>query len=67
MSRYLKEKHSIDSVASSIAEKRIRDETVIDIIILRDIEVNRKAEDKRRKKIINVDLDKTTLKYLYLQ
>lgn len=66
MSWYLKEKYFIDLVASSIAEKRIWDEIVIDIAILRDIEVNRKAEKKRRKKIISVDLNKTTLKYLYL-
>ena len=33
ISRYLKDKPSIDSAASSIAEKRIRDETAIDIAL----------------------------------
>lgn len=65
MSRYLKDKYSINLVARSIVEKRIRDEIVIDIASLRDIEVNRKAKKKRRKEKKN--LNKITLKYLYLQ
>ena len=41
MSRYLKEAHSIDPTASSVAEKRIRDGTTIDVAILRGAEINR--------------------------
>ena len=41
--RYLKVKHSIDLEANSIAKKRIRDKIVIDIAILREIEINREA------------------------
>ena len=65
--RYLKVEHSIDLEANSIAKKRIRDETVINIAILREIEINREAKEKRRKKLMKINLDKKTLKYLYLQ
>ena len=67
MSRHLKEKHFIDSTGSSIAEKRIRDRTAIEIAILRGAEVNRKAEEERRKEMMGLGLDKSTLEYLYLQ
>ena len=67
ISYYLKEKYFIDLTNNSISKKRIRDKIAIKIAILRDIEINRKAEKERRKKIIDLDLNKSTLKYLYLQ
>ena len=67
MSRHLKEKHSIDPIASSVAAKRIREGTAIDQAILRGAEINRKAEEKRREELIGIHLDKATVEYLYLQ
>ena len=67
ISRHLKENYFIDLIASSIAEKRIRDGIAIEVAILRGVEINREAEEKRRKELMGIDLDKTTLKYLYLQ
>ena len=67
MIRHLKVEHSIDPEASSIAEKRIRDGTAIDAAILRGIEINREAEEERRKELMGIGLDKETLEYLYLQ
>ena len=67
MSRHLKEVHSIDPTASSVAEKRIRDGTSVDVAILRGAEINRQVEEERRKEIMRIGLNKNTLKYLYLQ
>ena len=66
ISRYLKEKYFIDLTNNNIAKKRIWDKIAIKIIILRDIKINRKAKKKRRKEIISLGLNKSTLKYLYL-
>ena len=43
--RYLKKAHLIDLSYNSIAEKRIREGTAIDIAILRNIKINIKAEE----------------------
>ncbi|KAL9068391.1 MAG: hypothetical protein Q9161_006228 [Pseudevernia consocians] len=67
ISRHLKKAHSIDSVASGIAKKRIREGAAVDAAILREAEINSKAEEKRREQLMGIGLDKTTLKYLYLQ
>ncbi len=67
ISRHLKKAHSIDSAASGIAEKRIREEAVVDAAILREAEISSKAEEKRREQLMGIGLDKSTLKYLYLQ
>ena len=66
VARHLKKAHSIDSSHNSIAEKRIREGTAIDIAILRDAEINIKAEEQRRKDLIDINLDRATLEYLYL-
>ena len=65
--RYLKKLHFINSSPSDVAEKRIRDETDMAAAILREAEVNIKADEKRKDEIIGRHLDKNTLKYLYLQ
>ena len=67
IARHLKNVHSIDPTASLIAEKRIRERTSIDAAILRGAEVSLEAEKKRRQDLMNIDLDKTTLEYLYIQ
>ena len=67
MGRHLKERHSIDPSASSVAEKGLREGTAINVAILRGAEVNIKAEEKRRKEMLKLGLDKNTLEYLYLQ
>ncbi len=67
ISRHLKKAHSIDSAASGIARKRIREGAVVDAAILREAEINSKAEEKRREQLMDIGLDKKTLKYLYLQ
>ena len=67
ITRYLKKKHSINSIFNKVAKKRIREEIEIDIAILRNIDINLKVEEERRKKLININLNKDTLKYLYLQ
>lgn len=65
--RHLKDKHFIDVTPSGIAVKRIREETAIDLAILRGTEINIKAKEKRREELIGRSVDKTTLEYLYLQ
>ena len=67
ISRHLKKAHSIDSAASGIAKKRIREDAVVDAAILREAEINSKAEEKRREQLMGIGLDKNTLKYLYFQ
>ena len=67
ISRHLKKAHFIDSVASGIAKKRIREGAAVDAAILREAEINSKAEEKRREQLMGIGLDKNTLKYLYLQ
>ena len=67
MSRYLKEKHSIDPAVSSVAEKIIREGTSIDAAILRGAEINIKAEEERRQQLLSLDINKNTLEYLYLR
>ena len=66
MAKYLKKYHSIDSVLSATTEKRIREGTVIDVVILRGAEINIKVNEQRRKEIMGIDLNKATLEYLYL-
>ena len=66
ISRHLKEKYSVNSIASSITEKRIQKGIAIDKAILRRAEINIKAEERCREEIIGIYLDKATLKYLYL-
>lgn len=39
----------------------------MDAAILREAEINSKAEEKRREQLMAVGLNKSTLKYLYLQ
>ena len=67
ISRHLKKAHSIDSTASGIVRRRIREATAIDAAVLREAEINDKAEEKRREQLMGIGLNKTTLKYLYLQ
>lgn len=67
ISRHLKKAHSIDSTASGAAKRRVREATAIDAAILREAEINDKAEEKRREQLMGIGLNKTTLKYLYLQ
>ena len=67
IARHLKKAHSINPSTSALIKKRTRERTTIDIVILRGIDVNIKAEKKRRKELINVGLNKTTLKFLYLK
>lgn len=67
ISRQLKKAHSIDSAASAIAKRRIREGSAIDAAILREAEISSKAEEKRREQLMGIGLNKTTLKYLYLQ
>ena len=45
MTRHLKQLHSIDPAISTIAEKRIREGTAIDIAILRGAEANIKVNE----------------------
>ena len=67
ISRHLKKAHSIDSTASGIAKRRTREATAIDAAILHEAEINSKAEENRREQLMAIGLNKTTLKYLYLQ
>ena len=45
VTRYLKKAYLIDPSYNSITEKRIREETAINIAILRNTEINIKAEE----------------------
>ena len=63
----MKKAHSIDSAASGIAEKRVREGAVEDAAILREAEITNKAEEERREQLMGIGLNKSTLKYLYLQ
>ena len=67
MARHLRKNHSIDPGPSATAEKRIREETAIDMAISRGAEVNTKANGQRRREMMGIGLDKATLEYLYLQ
>lgn len=67
MKRHLKERHQINPEANTIALKRRGDGTTVDAAILRGAEINIAAEEKRREELMSIDLDKTTLEYLYLQ
>ena len=67
IARHLKAKHSIDPTASGIAEKRMKEGTSIDQAILRGVEINIKAEEKRNEERLGAHLDKETVEYLYLQ
>ncbi len=40
---------------------------MVDAAILREAEISSKAEEKRREQLMGIGLDKSTLKYLYLQ
>ena len=66
MVKHLKKYHSIDSALNATAEKRIREGTAIDVVILRDAEANIKANEQRRKEMMGISLNKITLEYLYL-
>ncbi|KAL9609359.1 MAG: hypothetical protein Q9167_005867 [Letrouitia subvulpina] len=59
--------HGIDLSVDSIAIKRLRDGTAIEAAILRGAEINKQAEEKRRKELIGIGLNKTTLEFLYIQ
>lgn len=67
ISRHLKRAHSIDSTASGIAKRRIREIIAVDAAINREAEIHDKAEGKRREQLMGIGLNKTTLKCLYLQ
>ena len=67
VARHLKTAHSIDPTHSSITEKRIREETAINMAILRNTKINIKTKEQRRKDLMGIGLNKTTLEYLYLQ
>ncbi len=65
--RHLREKHSIDATSTGVVAKRIREGQAIDLAILRGVEINTKAEEKRKEELMGRNLDKVTLEYLYLQ
>lgn len=67
ISRHLKDVHTIDPAASSVAMKRQREGTVVDMAILRGVEFNVQAEVKRREEMMGLGLHKATLEYLYLR
>ena len=65
--QHLKNEHCIDRTTSLLAEKRLREGTSINAVILRGAGINVEAEEKRRKELIGIDIDKITLEYLYIQ
>ena len=65
--KHLKKTHFIDFTISDIIEKKIKEKIIINAIIFYNIEINIKTKEKRKKKIINRDLNKITLKYLFLR
>lgn len=67
MSRHLKEKYLINLVVNSVAEKRIREGTSINIAIFYEAKINLKVEKERRKQFLSIKLNKNTLKYLYFR
>ena len=67
IARHLKKEHGIDPTVSAFAEKRVKDRTSIDAAILRGVEINIQATEKRKADLLEISLDKTTLEYLYLQ
>ena len=48
--RHLKKKHFIDFTINNVIEKRIREKIIINAVIFREIEINIKAEERKRKK-----------------
>lgn len=67
MRLHLAKYHGIDLSSSGILKKRQRDGTAIDTVILRGSEINKQAEEKRRKELMGIGLNKTTLEFLYIQ
>ena len=66
MIKHLKKTHFINFTINNITVKKIKEKIIIDIIILRDVKINIKTKEKK-KKIINRNLDKTTLKHSFLR
>ena len=67
MIKYLKKAYFIDFTVNNVVAKKIKEKTIIDTIIFRDVEINIKTEEKRKKELMSHNLDKIILKYLFLR
>ena len=67
VTRYLKEKHHWDPVASGIAKKRQMDGSTVDAAFCRGAEANIAKEKQRREDLLATGLNQATLEYLYIQ
>ena len=64
--KHLKDSHRIDPLASSVALKRQQDGRTIDAVILRGNETSLLKEEVRRNELMAIQINKTTLEYLYI-
>ena len=67
LSTHLKSKHGIDPEANSVAEKRDRNGSAVHQAILRHAESITESHTQQKKDLIELQLNKNTLEYLYIR